>query len=148
MNKARSVTITQHAQLVRWQDDGQAVVRIPHADGVRWRDQLVPASDIRWTMTQDDAIRRWPRIIGHIICHSLGYATPRMAASILLAAVRGQQHHCEWIMECYVCDPMPAVMAAIRNRHHHRGYMADYGQARRITARAAAGAHPALASWM
>ncbi len=148
MDQARSVIITQRGQLARWRDDGQAVVRIPHPDGARWRDQLFPASAIRWAMSQDDAILRWPRIISHIICHSLGYATPRMAASVLLAARRGQQHHCEWIASCYGGDPMPAVMAAIRDRHHHRGYMADYSQARRITAQAAAGAHPLLASWM
>ena len=52
-------------------------------------------------MTVQDALRRWPRVCGHVICHSLGYATPRAAASIVLATARREKHYCEWISACW-----------------------------------------------
>ena len=76
-------------------------------------------------MAAQDALSRWPRICGHVICHSLGYATPTTAASIVLAAARREKHHCEWIHACYQGDPLPAVRRAIMGRHGHRGFPTD-----------------------
>ena len=99
-------------------------------------------------MHREDALRRWPRLCAHLICHSLGYATPSKAASIVLAAARREKHYCEWINACYRDDPLPAVQGTIRNRHHHYGYMADYGLARRLVQEAIAHGDPCIfASW-
>ena len=96
----------------------------------------------------EDYLRHYPRIVAHIICESLGYATPTRAARILMDAHQREQNWCEWIYSCYSCDPRPAVRNAIRSRHYHKGYMADYRQARAIVERAIrSGDEPLLASW-
>lgn len=83
-----------------------------------------------------------------MICCSLGYATPGCAARIIADSHAGRQNFCEWIACCYKADPKPAVRQAIRGRHHHRGYMADYGQARAIVEHArTTGREPVFASW-
>ena len=99
-------------------------------------------------MTSQDALSRWPRICAHLICHSLGYATPTMAASIMLAAARREKHYCEWIDACYQDDPLPALQRAIRTRYNHHGYMADYGLAKRLVEEAIKKGDPCIfASW-
>jgi hypothetical protein len=35
-------------------------------------------------LNTEDAIRRWPRIVAHLIAESLGYFTPEGAANALL----------------------------------------------------------------
>lgn len=91
---------------------------------------------------------RYPRITAHVICHSLGYATPSCAARILMDAKEGRENWCEWIFSCYGRDPKPAVRQAIHGRHGHRGYMAHYPQALAIVRRAIdTGREPEFASW-
>ena len=51
--------------------------------------------------TADHHMKRYPKLTAHIICHSLGYATPTTAADILRAAHQRQKHYCEWIWSCY-----------------------------------------------
>ena len=110
----------------------------------RSRNHRPPLSE----MHREDVLRRWPRLCAHLICHSLGYATPTKAASIGLAAALREKHYCEWINACYRDDPLPAVQGAIRNRLHHPGYMADYGLARRLVQEAIAHGDPCIfASW-
>jgi hypothetical protein len=93
-------------------------------------------------------IQRYPRVASHVICESLGYATPTRAASILADAHNRCENWCEWIAACYKCDPLPAVRNAIRSRHSHHGYMADYGQALAIVRHAIqTGDEPLFASW-
>jgi hypothetical protein len=93
-------------------------------------------------------LTRYPRIIAHLICHSLGYATPSCAAGIVKDAHERKENGCEWIASCYKCDPRPAVDRAIRSRHSHRGYMAEYQQARAIVQHAIkAHSEPLFASW-
>jgi hypothetical protein len=82
--------------------------------------------------SRDAVARRYPRVVGHLICHSLGYATPATAASIVFDAIRGRQNWCEWIACCYHGDPAPAVRRAISGRHGHRGYMAHYPAAKAL----------------
>ena len=99
-------------------------------------------------MTPLDALRRWPCLCAHVICHSLGYATPTRAGDIVLTAARRESHHCEWISACYGGDALRAVQDAVRGRHSHHGYMADYGLARQLVNQALAKGDPCIfASW-
>ena len=84
----------------------------------------------------EDYLKAYPRMCAHIICHSLGYATPTTAALILRDAAKRKEHWCEWIVSCYRSDPLPAVRDAIRTRHQHHGFMADYGAAKALVQRA------------
>ena len=98
--------------------------------------------------TPQDIMRRYPRLTAHIIAESLGYATPTKAALILRDAKNRQENWCEWIYSCYGRNALRAVEAAIRNRHHHNGYMSEYKLARALVDRALKdGAEPLLASW-
>lgn len=93
-------------------------------------------------------LRKYPRICSHIIAESLGYATPLTAALILKDAKEGKPNYCEWIYACYDADPRVAVNNAIRNRHYHRGYMAEYKLALKIVRRAIDDdQNPVFASW-
>jgi hypothetical protein len=96
----------------------------------------------------DDYLRRYERTVATIIAFSLGYATPQCAADILKDAHERRENWCEWIYSCYGCDPLPAVQAAIRSRHHLKGYMSEYQVALAIVRRAnRTGEHPTFASW-
>lgn len=98
--------------------------------------------------TKDDYLARYPRLCSHIIAESLGYATPSLAAMVLKDAKQGKENWCEWIYSCYDRNPRKAVEAAIRNRNHHTGYMAEYRLALRIVRRAIdEGQEPMFASW-
>jgi hypothetical protein len=98
--------------------------------------------------SRDEYLQRYPRICAHIIAESLGYATPRVAASILKDATEGGENWCEWIYSCFNRDPRPAVEQAIRNRQLHRGYMASYELALQIVRRQLdSGDGPLFASW-
>lgn len=93
-------------------------------------------------------MRRYPRLTAHVICASLGYATPSTAARIIADAKAGRENYCEWIYACYKGDPRNAVRHAFELRHHHRGYMADYQQARLLVERAiATSKEPLFGSW-
>lgn len=96
----------------------------------------------------DEAMRRWPYLTAHVICESLGYATPSVSASIVAAAKMGLGHYCEWIAACYGGDPRPAVRKATQFRHAHSGFMADFRHALALVRAAVeAGREPAFASW-
>ncbi len=83
-----------------------------------------------------------------MLSKSLGYALPAVAAQILKDAKDGNENWCEWICSCYSKNPRPAVEAAIRNRHHHEGYLASYQRALAIVRRATdTGDEPIFASW-
>jgi hypothetical protein len=98
--------------------------------------------------TPADFMRRYPRLVAHMICFSLGYATPQKAANICLDAINGRENWCEWIYSCYRRDPKPALAGAIRNRHNHSGYMSEYRQAIAIVRRElTTGQSPMFASW-
>ena len=94
-----------------------------------------------------DYMRNYPRITAHIICESLGYATPSCAARILKDAQESRENWCEWVYSCYGRDPKIPVRNAIRNRHTHHGYMAEYRPARALVQRAIEGGEePVFAS--
>jgi len=91
---------------------------------------------------------KYPRITAHIIAESLGYATPSKAALILKDAREGKENWCEWIYTCYDRNPNRAVQDAIRNRHTHHGYMAEYKLALALVKKAIeTGKEPIFASW-
>ena len=102
----------------------------------------------RSEMTAEDVLVRWPSLVSHVICTSLGYATPSCAARIVKDFVQGQENWCEWIYSCYARQPGGAVRSAIQGRESHTGYMADYKQALGLVVRAmVTGREPDFASW-
>lgn len=95
-----------------------------------------------------ETMKRYPLITAHIIAESLGYATPSYAARILKDAREGRKNYCEWIGYCYGGDPLPAVRNAIKNRHNHRGFMADLRRAKAPVIRAIeTDEEPLFSSW-
>lgn len=96
----------------------------------------------------EEVMKKYPRITAHIIAESLGYATPSRAAAILRDAKERRKNCCEWIYSCYGGDPLPAVRNAIKNRHYHKGYMAEYRLAKKLVDRAIeTGDEPIFGSW-
>jgi len=112
-------------------------------------DQPVDATRMpRVPVTPRDFLRRYPRICAHIICHSLGYASPTTAASILMHGHRREPDYCEWIWSCYGTNAKKAVDDAIAGRHSHRGFMADFDRAYSLVQRAVdTGDEPLFGSW-
>src|SRR3990170_4269672 len=51
----------------------------------------------------------------------------RVRGQIGLDGMNGRENWCEWIYSSYNRDARRALRDAIRNRHNHRGYMAEYG---------------------
>jgi hypothetical protein len=95
-----------------------------------------------------EVMRRYPRLTAHIIAESLGYATPTCAARIVGDARERRNNYCEWIYSCYGSDPLPAVRNAIRNRHYHKGFMAEYKLALALVRKSIeTGDEPLFASW-
>lgn len=99
-------------------------------------------------MTSTEVLRRYSRVVAHVIAESLGYATPSLAARIVADARDGRPNYCEWIASCYGGDPCGAVRDAIARRHRHQGYMASYRQAFELVRHhAETGEQPLFASW-
>jgi hypothetical protein len=99
-------------------------------------------------MSLKEVRQRWPRVTAHLIAESLGYATPETAALIMRDGLQGQKNWCEWIDACYRGDALKALQGAIRNRHSHTGYMAEYRQALGIVRAVSQGEPgPIFASW-
>ena len=95
-----------------------------------------------------ETMEKYPRITAHIIAESLGYATPSCAARILKDAREGRENYCEWIYSCYDRNPLRAVQDSIKNRHYHKGFMAEYKRAYALVKRAIeTGEEPLLGSW-
>jgi len=110
----------------------------------------MPITDTRTPRqhTLDTLIARYPRITAHIIAESLGYATPRTAAAILLDAINQRPNMCEWVAHCYKGSALECVHKSIRWRHYHIGYMGSYKAARALVDQAIqTGKHPMFASW-
>jgi hypothetical protein len=118
---------------------------------------------VQQKMTRNAALRRYPLLISHMICESLGYFSPLCAANALAHHINGTPFACEWYSHICQCrgqglfhdDTLvqvgrDVVLAAFKNRHHHKGSMADLERAlvlvlaERNNAGATAGM---LASW-
>lgn len=120
-------------------------------------------SFVQQKMTRDAALRRYPRLISHMICESLGYFSPLVAANALAHHINGTTFACEWY--CHMCQcrgkglfhdetlleiGRDVVKNAFERRHRHKGPMAEYEQALALVQaeRHAAGATAGmLASW-
>lgn len=114
------------------------------------------------SLSQDEALQRYPRLVCHLICESLGYFTPRSAANAINAHLAGKPFFCEWYSHLAQYQEgsrglyddravlqvgRNALRAAARNRNRHRGYMADYQAARAVLAAEMQGKGPVFASW-
>ena len=110
---------------------------------------------------RQDIFERYPIILGHLICESLGYFTPGAAANALLSYIRWEPFVCEWYthMGGMYKGEWPndqkllevgrqVVERTVRGRHRHAGYMAHYPQARALVEHVRSGGKgPELASW-
>lgn len=96
----------------------------------------------------EGTLKRYPSLVAHMIAESLGYATPSLAAQIVAYGAVDRPHYCEWISACYENDARKALTNAIRRRHRHKDYMADYRQALALVRHyAETGDEPVFASW-
>lgn len=115
----------------------------------------------------EDVLVKYPRLIGHMICESLGYFTPKAAANALLHYKRNMPFYCEWY--CHTTElklknkNLPyhdqeyknelllvgrdVVRWAYKARHSHKGYMKDYQLAKKIVEQSIKGKDPEFASW-
>ncbi len=141
-------------------------------------------------------MKKYPRLTAHLICESLGYFSPRCAASAIYAHVNKKPYFCEWYESLFrgtiteeekqtlreLDEESSALCAAgqyakqeetmrksreiislvnqrinqkvirntFRHRRSHRGYMADYCQAKAIVqmyVEKQKQPHGGLASW-
>lgn len=100
------------------------------------------------SMSTEGILARYPALVAHIIAESLGYACPSVAAGILRDAMQKKENWCEWIYTCYGRNPRKMLESCVRNRHHHKGYMADYKRALALVLRKLHdGSEPSFASW-
>lgn len=118
---------------------------------------------------------KYPRLVAHLICQSLGYFCPRSAANAIHHYRDAQPFWCEWyahMADCrlknwdwrvqngYETKPKPTdgaalvvevgretLLAAFKQRHGHTGYMAEYLQGRIVVLRELNGNGPKFASW-
>ncbi len=102
----------------------------------------------------EEIVARYPRLIAHMVCESLGYLTPLAAANAPKHHVLEQPFACEWYIhmagwgrEGLLAVNRSVVEMAFRRRHHHSGYIAHYPTARAIVAEALRRHPPAFASW-
>jgi hypothetical protein len=125
---------------------------------VEARVQVQPAGK---PQTWGEVMQRYPCLVGHMICVSLGYFTPQSAAGALLAYIEGRPYSCEWFThmggmykgewpsdEKLLQVGKEVVEQAFRGRHHHKGYMAHYPQAKALMDHVRGGGKgPVFASW-
>lgn len=85
-------------------------------------------------------LQRYPRLIAHMICESLGYFTVMSAAHALCAHIDKRPAFNEWYLdmaskrgdasnEALTALTTEVVKWAFEGRHRHNGYMASYKQA-------------------
>jgi len=110
---------------------------------------------------QKEALNRYPILVSHMICQSLGYFTPKSAANALLAYIQGEPFFCEWYshqaggMHPPSFEPEKllevgrrVVEDSFKSRRTHHGYMADYHRARALVEHVRQGGEgPVFASW-
>ena len=86
--------------------------------------------------TPEEALNRYPVLVSHLICESLGYFTPRSAAAAIAAHAQKSEFRCEWYIHMAgggtkIFDVgKNTIGTAFRKRKSHSGYMAEYQRAR------------------
>jgi len=97
---------------------------------------------------QRDIFKKYPRLVAHLICESLGYFCPLSAANAIVSYLEGRPFACEWYSHMCSCRGKgyfdketllkigkDTLGSAFRNRHRHKGYMAEYKQAQTLVKR-------------
>ena len=107
--------------------------------------------------TIEETLDRYPRLVGHMLCESLGYFSPGAAANAILHYIRGHAFFCEWYYHMAWKDQSrdnildigrEVIGRAFSKRHHHQGFMADYATARAIVEDVRSGVEdPIFMSW-
>ena len=109
-------------------------------------------ADFKLSYTRDVCLKKFPALVAHLICESLGYFTPGSAANAISFYKARKPFCCEWFSHMAQFDKEnptknlfdePSVLRvqkrvmeqAFRNRHHHKGYMREYKQAAQIVKR-------------
>lgn len=109
---------------------------------------------------QKEILTHYPRLCGHMICESLGYFTPEAAANAVIYYKENKPFFCEWYSDIsrrrgkglfddneVLQVGKDIIKSAFRNRHGHRGYMAEYRKAQAVIRAALKGEGPIFASW-
>ena len=109
-------------------------------------------ADFKLSYTRDVCLKKFPALVAHLICESLGYFTPMSAANALSFHKARKPFCCEWFShmaqfvygreqrelmfnDAAVMEVQKrAIRLAFKNRHHHHGYMSEYKQAKSIVA--------------
>ena len=108
-----------------------------------------------------ETLRRYPRIVAHMICESLGYFPPDRAANAIIYYKEDVPFFCELYVDiASKRDDIKGdrdtkvkeagrrfLRQAIKRRHEHEGFMSDYQQARAVIQRELEGKGPKFASW-
>ena len=105
--------------------------------------------------TRDDVLERYPRLVAHMVCESLGYFTPESAAMALLGHILERSTACEWYLYIQGLSGRPLlevgreiVARSFKRRHSHRGYMAEYAVAKALVDRVrVGGSGPLFGCW-
>ena len=90
---------------------------------------------VKESITRDEVLHKYPRLVAHMICESLGYWTPLAAAGALHDYIMGRENWCEWYMSMVSKERLfldvnrDTIARAIKYRHNHYGYMAHYPRA-------------------
>lgn len=108
-------------------------------------------------------MQKYRCIVGHMICESLGYFTPRSALRAVLAHRNGTHYACEWYSHMAMCQGKDmfdresllninraTLQQAFQARRKHSGYMADYPTAKALVdqeIKDEGSTHGMLASW-
>lgn len=103
---------------------------------------------------REEVLQRYPILVSHMICRSLGYFSPEAAAAALLGYIKGVPNYCEWY--AHVAGQTLDLLAvgrgvvedSFRFRGNHSGYMVSYQQARLLVEHVRQGGQgPPLGSW-
>lgn len=110
-----------------------------------------------------DCARKYPRLTAHMICCSLGYFTPEKAACAIAHYKTNEPFFCEWYSHMgqfqnergdlfddasVLKVGRHVIKESFLLRKRHKGYMADYRQAKALVDRYInTGQQPELASW-
>jgi hypothetical protein len=111
--------------------------------------EVCSAFEFEWT--QEVCLKKYPRLVAHLICCSLGYFTPLSAANAISHYKHNTPFFCEWYshMTKYDKDNLTGdyfdkdiclrvgketLNLAFASRHNHYGYMAEIRQAKHLVA--------------
>lgn len=90
-------------------------------------------------ISQREVIVKYPRLVAHLMCESLGYFCPLSAANAIAAYINNETFACEWYVhmaggsrEALLEVNKRTIKRAFENRHRHKGYMADMNYARQL----------------